>query len=239
MAMPVPDEVRKAMRATIASAGGPATREGWAKLWQEKLTLGDLGAPTPTLLDEVDRAVADGSLRPAECAALVPGCGAAYDVRALAERGVARVVGADICEEAVVRARAVAGDALRASGRAELIVADFFDAADARLAPASFDLIFDYTMFCAISPPQRAAWGARMGALLRPGGRLLTLAYPLAADELAADPLAPGPPHPVSLAEYRRALEPHGFRVEPGCPRASPTSVPARVSNEQVIWWSR
>ena len=69
--------------------------------------------------------------------------------------------------------------------------------------------------------------------------RHVPLAFPLAADELAADPLAPGPPHPVSLAEYRKALEPHGFRVEPGCPRASPTSVPARIANEQVIWWSR
>ena len=55
MAMPVPDEVRKAMRATIASAGGPATREGWAKLWQTGLTLWDLGAPTQNTSGPPDR----------------------------------------------------------------------------------------------------------------------------------------------------------------------------------------
>ena len=65
--------------------------------------------------------------------------------------------------------------------------------------------------------------------------RLAALAFPLASDELAADPAAPGPPHPVSLQAYRAALEPHGLVLEDG-PRASPLSVRAQ---EQVVWWSK
>lgn len=61
------------------------------------------------------------------------------------------------------------------------------------------------------------------------------LAFPLASDELAADPQAPGPPHPVSLQAYRAALEPHGLVIESG-PRVNPLSV---RQAEQVIWWRK
>ena len=79
----------------------------------------------------------------------------------------------------------------------------------------------------------RTAWGARTASLLAPGGRLLTLAFPLGTDEAAADPGAPGPPYPVSVAAYRAALEPHGVRIEDG-PRAHAASV---RQTEAVIWW--
>jgi hypothetical protein len=217
------------MQSAIRAAGGAHTKTGWAALWQNNLTLWDLEGPTPALLDEVTTALADGRLSLAH-SVLVPGCGAAYDVRALADKGFARVVGADITEEAIARATTVVGDA----PTAQLLCADFF--CDARLEAGSFHFIFDYTMFCAITPGQRAAWGARMAALLAPGGRLLTLAFPLADDAEAADPEAAGPPHPVSEAAYRRALAPHGLRQE-CAPRASPLTVPWRAVNEAVIWW--
>ena len=77
-----------------------------------------------------------------------------------------------------------------------------------------------------------------MARLLRPGGRLLTLAYPMAPDAVAADPNAAGPPHPVSAAEYQRVLEPHGVRAD-GAPRAHALSKPTRAHNEMVIWWTK
>ena len=197
----------------------------------------DLGAPTPVIQDEVARALADGGRLALAGGAtvLVPGCGAAHDVRALAELpGVRRVVGADIVEQAAAAARAIVGG----SAKAEVLCADFFAADDGRLEAGAFDLIVDYTFFCAIAPAQRAAWGARMAALLRPGGKLLTIVYPVAADALAADPAAPGPPHPVSVAELARALGPHGIVAE-GEPRASALSVPQRAANEVIVWWSK
>ena len=176
-------------------------------------------------MEEVERRVREGSLAPS--AALVPGCGAAYDVKALAQCGFQRVVGADIAEEAVLVARSVVGDTRGAS----LLCGDFFTSA---ALESGYSFIFDYTFFCAIPPSLRAAWGRRMAELLQPGGLLLTLVFPLASDEVAADPQALGPPHPVSVAEYRKALEPHGMVMD-GEPRKSAAS----LRNELVVWWRK
>lgn len=219
-------DAREHMRAVIKAAGGAGTATGWSELWQKNLTMWDLAKATPALGDEVDAALTSGRLDRSS-AVLVPGCGAAYDVRALADKGFARVVGADITEEAIARAR----DVVAGAPGAELLCGDFF--ADARLAPGSFSFIFDYTFFCAIPPSLRGAWGARTAALLAPGGRLLTFAFPFAPDAAATDPAAAGPPFPVSIEEYTRALEPHGVRIEDG-PRVSAHAV---RENEKVVWW--
>lgn len=236
------------MRATIRDAGGAGTAAGWAAAWKAGQTIWvrwngsdvvraaltrciaaqDLGGPTRVLLDEVVLRVADGSLVPKGASALVPGCGAAYDVKALADLGFARVVGADIAEEAVARAR----DVVSGSANAEVLCADFFKSAE--LVKGDFTFLFDYTFFCAIPPSLRAAWGERTAALLQPGGSLLTLVFPLASDEVAADLSAHGPPFPVSVAEYRKALEPHGMVMD-GEPRESASS----VRPELVVWWRK
>jgi SAM-dependent methyltransferase len=224
----VADPARRAeMRAALAEAGGAGAAAGWSALWQRDLHLWDLGGPTAVLADEVARpgAAAGG-------AALVGGCGAGYDLVTLARAGFARVVGVDVAEEACARARAALAAAGAPAG-AEVLCADFF--ADARLVEGTFDFVFDYTFFCAIPPARRAAWGARTAALLRSGGRLLTLAFPLDTDAAAAAPDAAGPPFPVSLAAYRAALEPHGVRLVDG-PRASAASVRA---GEAVVWWEK
>lgn len=225
-------DAREHMREVIASAGGAGSRAGWAELWRKDLTLWDLGKPTPLLGAEVAAAVASGRLSVSTVGAvLVPGCGAAYDVRALAEAGFPRVVGADIAEDAIARAKTVVGD----TRGVELVVADFF-VDNERLPLSSFSFIFDYTFFCALPPSLRAAWGARTAALLSPGGKLLTLAFPLATDAAAEDHAgAAGPPFPVSIGEYKRALEPHGLFIIDG-PRESALSVRA---GEAVVWWGR
>ena len=153
----VPDDARAAMRATMRAAGGAATAAGWAALWQNKMMTWDLGEPTAVLLAEVEAEMAAGRLPSAPaCTALVPGCGSAYDVSALAERGLKAVVGVDFAPEAIEKARTVCGDA----ANVRLVCADFFAPHDA-LPDASFDFVFDYTMFCAITPAQRTTWGER------------------------------------------------------------------------------
>lgn len=42
-----------------------------------------------------------------------------------------------------------------------------------------FDLSFDYTFFCAITPTMRPSWGKRYGEVIRPGGLLICLAFPI------------------------------------------------------------
>ncbi|KAI3882596.1 hypothetical protein MKW92_051848 [Papaver armeniacum] len=73
---------------------------GWDKCWEQGLTPWDLGQPTPVLLQLLDKeTLPKGRV-------LVPGCGAGYDVIAIAnpER---YVVGLELSENAVKRAREV------------------------------------------------------------------------------------------------------------------------------------
>lgn len=57
--------------------------------------------------------------------------------------------------------------------------ADFFSFPLPSNQPFSF--AFDYTFFCAIPPSLRAKWGQRYGEVVRPGGLLVALAFPLGA----------------------------------------------------------
>lgn len=215
------------MRSLIAGSGGAGSAGGWSALWKEGLTLWDLSGPTAAALDEFNKASADGRLPPSGSKIFIPGCGSGYDVASLAksERFKPSVVlGLDIAPEAVERARDIVGD----TPGAEVVSGDFFTH-----PLEQFDLVFDYTFFCALPPSLRPKWGERTAALVKPGGRLLTLAFPLATDDMARDPNANGPPFPVSEGVYRDALEPHGLRLESG-PYRNELSVRGA---ELVIWW--
>ncbi|KMT15571.1 hypothetical protein BVRB_3g059210 isoform B [Beta vulgaris subsp. vulgaris] len=69
-----------------------------------------------------------------------------------------------------------------------------------------FDLIFDYTFFCAIEPKMRSAWATRMGDLLKPDGELITLMFPI-------DDHDGGPPYKTSVVDYEEVLCPLGFHA--------------------------
>ena len=62
-----------------------------------------------------------------------------------------------------------------------------------------FDLLFDYTFFCAIQPEMRLRWAAGMRAAVRSGGFLLCLMYPLSG-------VSGGPPFLVSFEDYEGCL---------------------------------
>ena len=214
------------MRKLVADKGGAGEHEAWRALWEAGLTGWDLGGATPALLAE---ATAERVAAGARC--LIPGCGGGYDVAALAQAGGGReVIGLDVSELACSRAR----EQCASVGGASIVCGDFFTSD----LGGQFDFTFDYTFFCALPPPLRAAWGQRHAELLKPGGQLLTLAFPIGPDEQAADPAVAGPPHTVSIAEYKQALEPHGLRMM-GEPCTSAVSVEARAPNELVIWWAR
>ncbi|KZV43668.1 putative thiol methyltransferase 2 [Dorcoceras hygrometricum] len=92
--------------------------------------------------------------------------------------------------------------------------ADFFTWHPAEL----FDLIFDYTFFCAIEPDKRSAWAQKIHDLLKPDGELITLMYPI-IDSLdlqhvfQIEDREGGPPYKVSVADYEDVLHPAGFRA--------------------------
>ncbi|XP_073141449.1 probable thiol methyltransferase 2 isoform X2 [Henckelia pumila] len=167
---------------------------GWDRCWEEGLTPWDLGEPTPVLLHLHNT----GALPKGR--ALVPGCGSGYDVLAIAcaDR---YVVGIDISDNAITKATELSSESPNAE-HFTFLKADFFTWHPAEL----FDLIFDYTFFCAIEPDMRSAWARKVHDLLKPDGELITLMYPIEDRE-------GGPPYKVSVTDYEDVLHPAGFRA--------------------------
>ncbi len=192
----------------------------WENSWQEGRTGWDAGASPPSLVELVRGGTLPGGL------AVVPGCGAGYDVLTLANDG-RRVVGIDVAPTAGKRFDALRDEAGIDPAAARVHVGDFF----------SFDpgeevhIFWDYTFFCAIPPDMRSDWAARVDALLADDGELITLIFPTVN-------FGPpdGPPYKVDLDLYRAAL---GDRFEPSHIDETPPSHEGRAGKEFLVRWKR
>lgn len=72
---------------------------------------------------------------------------------------------------------------------------------------SKFDFVYDYTFLCALNPILREDWARKMAALVKEGGELLTLIFPIREKPSNV------PPFMVSLELYRELLEPVGFEA--------------------------
>ncbi|XP_074340073.1 putative thiol methyltransferase 2 isoform X2 [Apium graveolens] len=188
--------------------------DGWEKSWREGVTPWDLGQPTPILLHLLQT----GSLPKGR--ALVPGCGSGHDVIAIASSD-RYVVGLDISESAIEIATKLSSSS-PSSNHHTFLKTDFFTWQPTEL----FDLVFDYTFFCAIEPDMRSAWASRIQNLLKPNGELITLMFPVQLanplycitgtsmlQRLLISDHVGGPPYKVSVADYEEVLHSVGFRA--------------------------
>lgn len=159
--------------------------EFWEALYQAEDTGWDLGGPSPVL----DAAVGLGLLgRPGRV--IVPGAGRGHDALRLAAAGFS-VTAVDFSASAVQHMR----QAAKARGLGiDVLQEDLL--ALTRLPAGHFDAAFEYTCFVAIDPALRPDYVRVLTHLVRPGGRLLFLAFPLGRTE-------PGPPHGLTLDELR------------------------------------
>ncbi|PIA40178.1 hypothetical protein AQUCO_02500108v1 [Aquilegia coerulea] len=191
---------------------------GWDKCWEQALTPWDLGGPTPVILNLLKT----GALPKGRV--LIPGCGSGHDVVAIA--GPERyVVGLDISENALNKARELFSSSQNASHYA-FVKEDFFT----WNPPSLFDLIFDYTFFCAIEPSKRPAWASRIHDLLKPDGELITLMFPI-------DDYIGGPPYKVSVADYEEVL--HSMEFKAISVIDNELAVGARKGREKLGRWKR
>jgi SAM-dependent methyltransferase len=149
----------------------------------------ELGAPAPPLV----RLLRDAA--PPAGRAAVPGCGRAHDVALLTAHGF-DATGFDFSDHAVAAATKLGRRVLKRNVFA--LGAEF---------PGAFDIVWEYTCFCAIDPDRRVEYVGVLAEILRPGGELIALFYPLEAKE------AGKPPFPVTRAEIDRLLSKE-FRIE-------------------------
>ncbi|PNS19169.1 Hybrid signal transduction protein dokA [Sphaceloma murrayae] len=162
--------------------------------------------------------------------ALVPGCGKGYDVFLLASYGF-DAFGVEVSPKAAEAAReeqkrVEGAEEYRVKvqsvgrGEAKILQGDFFKdewwnesceglkdkGFDTR---EGFELIYDYTFFCALPPQLRSRWARRMAELLTPDGRLICLEFPT-----YKEPSTGGPPWAVRPVEYVGYLSRPGDKVD-------------------------
>lgn len=200
------------LRNTISEKG----KDGWDFLYKAGIIPWDKGVVSPALAGLIKKGeIPDGLV-------IIPGCGSGYDIAALASP-TRKAIGIDISETAVERARKV----LEGHQNAEILLADFFALTD---FDGQADALFDYTFLCALPPTMRDQWADKMAALVKKGGLLVTLMFPLDVHE-------GGPPFTLSPEIYKGLLLHRGFeiiRIEDEI-----ESFPTRAGNEKLGLWRR
>eukprot|EP00916_Digyalum_oweni_P019305 GHVL01032141.1.p2 GENE.GHVL01032141.1~~GHVL01032141.1.p2 ORF type:complete len:259 (-),score=89.62 GHVL01032141.1:1568-2278(-) len=130
---------------------------------------------------------------------LIPGCGRGYDLVELSTPD-RTVIGLEISETAAQICEEYIKNKMRGPGG--VIIDDFFT-----YSPKfKFDVIYDYTFFCAIHPNMRIKWSNKIFELINPGGLLVTVIYPICNK-------IDGPPFAVSLNIYKDILLSTGFKI--------------------------
>ena len=169
-------------------------RYDWRARYVEEHTPWDLGGHHPGL----ERWWAAEGQKLGIESALVPGCGRGHDVIFLARAGL-RVGAVDVVDLA---AEPFVEELTERGG--EFHLKNFLEWESGR-DPAElggpYDLVFEHTIFCAIEPAQRPAFGRAAAACVRPGGYLFSLLFP--NDKPAEDG---GPPHRAEPEQLAAAL---------------------------------
>lgn len=210
--------------------------EYWSDRYQSSATGWDIGDVTPFVADFLtnqrinqlfsDKKTAGGTefFLPK---ILVPGCGFGHDALAFAKHGF-DVTAVDFAPEPIsLLQQHIENQDLR---NISAITANFFELPHSFSPAMEFDLIFEYTLFCAIHPEDRLLYSETASSLLSDQGFLLGLFFPLA-------PTADGPPFGVqseAIIELFSHVNLHLVSRE--FPK---TSHPARAGREELLLFQK
>ena len=190
----------------------PADPEFWDLRYGARFAPWDAGRVPAQLRAFVEHAGAPRSV-------LVPGCGSAWEVGFLAERGW-KVLGIDFSEAAVQAAAAVLGP-----HAARVRRADFF----APIEGAPFEAVYERAFLCALPRRLWPDWGRRVAELVVPGGWVAGYFYFDAGER--------GPPFPLhSQDELAQLLSGAFTRIEDA---AVHDSIPVFQGKERWQVWQR
>jgi SAM-dependent methyltransferase len=167
------------------------TPEFWQQRFATNNTPWDRGAASPQLAAWL----AAGTLAP--CRILVPGCGAGYEVAALARAGF-DVTAIDFAPAAVSLTRECLVQARLSAVVEQADVCDW-------QPTLSFDAIYEQTCLCALHPDQWRGYADRLDAWLTPGGKLCAL-FMQVARAGAAEGRVEGPPYHCDINAMRALL---------------------------------
>lgn len=128
----------------------------WNNQYNALSTGWDLGEVSPPVKAYIDQ-LTNKSRR-----ILIPGCGNTYEAEYLLQNGFSDITVIDIAPTLVAQLK----EKFTGNPNINIIHGDFFE------FEGEYDLILEQTFFCAIDPPLRKDYVAKMKALLVPGGKL-------------------------------------------------------------------
>jgi SAM-dependent methyltransferase len=185
--------------------------------WQGNYDAGrlpwDLGGPTPVF----QRLAENSMFLPGRM--LVLGAGTGHDARLFSRHGFV-VTAVDFAPGAVAAMQALADP----TAPVDIRQADLFDLPDE--FTAAFDYVLEYVCFCAIDPGQREAYSRAVDGVLRPGGLVIALAFPMFSGP-------GGPPFAVNPDEFAGLFLRQGYHVVHR--EMPPDSIRPRRANEELI----
>lgn len=190
----------------------------WDTRYRDAVTPWDLGRVPMRLAAFLrgDSAIAPPAVR---ARVLVPGCGSAYEARALADAGH-DVLAIDFSAAAIAAARSALGP------HAGIVrLADFFGFEGDH---APFDLIYERAFLCALPPRMAPGYAARVAQLLRPGGLLAGFWF--------TTPTVKGPPFGIEQAALDTLLAAAFERLDD---QDSPDALPVFQGHERWQVWRR
>lgn len=153
----------------------------WNHAYSEGNTPWDKGYASPPLHAFLKTSRLEGKV-------LVPGCGAGYDVRLLAEQG-ASVLGLDIAPLALEKAQS-----FPVANNENYVQANFLDLP--KSYTEQFDAVVEHTCLCALDPADRKAYTQSVRQVLKPSGTYLAIFFRKVSSYDDQHP-----PHPISSNE--------------------------------------
>ena len=155
--------------------------EYWEKSYQSGNMGWDLGGPTPIFDNWIQ-------FQNKSLSICVLGAGNGWDAINFAEKGH-NVTAVDFAESAIDNMQT---SAQNKDIQINLIHSDIFDLC--KLFNHTFDIVLEYTCFCAINPARRMDYVRMTNQILKPNGKLVALLFPIDKD-INDD----GPPFAVDL----------------------------------------
>ncbi|KAJ3505738.1 hypothetical protein NLJ89_g7260 [Agrocybe chaxingu] len=200
----------------------------WELAWIKGVTPWDAGDVQPSLMEALE----SSALKiPSRGRALVPGCGAGYDLPYIASVTGLDALGLEVSDTAVKRASEEIDKfkekTRNPSLKASIELHDFF-----QFTPQGqgFELIYDHTFFCAIPAFMRNDWGRKVAELVKPGGYLIAICYPMLPYTDT------GPPYYLRPEHYDTPLGSKFVKILDKVPEKSSES---HEGKERLLVWKR
>ena len=158
--------------------------EYWNERYLNQQTAWDIGYVSTPMKDYIDQLTDTGQ------SILIPGCGNAYELEYLLQKGFKNITVIDI---APVLTNVLADKLSKWNGRElTILTGDFFD------MNGQFDLVLEQTFFCALDPSRRIDYCGKMHSLLNRSGKI--------AGVLFNREFESGPPFGGSKEEYEKLI---------------------------------